>query len=163
VPFYAGLTLEEIGGRGVRWQERQAASAFPAATTAAALDAPNPVMPGAPGAAVPAATNGHAANGQGRLRLGTYRSIWASPEVDISPALHFTVAHQQLELSPEDALRLQIDNGEQVEFAQNGTRLRARAAIRSGVLPGTAFLADGIATDSANALTEDLIEVRKPR
>ena len=22
VPFYAGLTLEEIGGRGVRWQER---------------------------------------------------------------------------------------------------------------------------------------------
>ena len=29
VPFYAGLTLEEIGGRGVRWQEREAASAFP--------------------------------------------------------------------------------------------------------------------------------------
>ncbi len=29
VPFYAGLTLEEIGGRGVRWQERDAASAFP--------------------------------------------------------------------------------------------------------------------------------------
>ena len=25
VPFYAGLTLEEIGGRGVRWQEREAA------------------------------------------------------------------------------------------------------------------------------------------
>jgi NADH-quinone oxidoreductase subunit G len=24
VPFYAGLTLEEIGGRGVRWQEREA-------------------------------------------------------------------------------------------------------------------------------------------
>ncbi|HEY1687923.1 MAG TPA: NADH-quinone oxidoreductase subunit NuoG [Solirubrobacteraceae bacterium] len=30
IPFYAGLTLEEIGGRGVRWQERPAASAFPA-------------------------------------------------------------------------------------------------------------------------------------
>ncbi|HEY5044911.1 MAG TPA: molybdopterin-dependent oxidoreductase [Solirubrobacteraceae bacterium] len=25
VPFYAGLTLEEIGGRGVRWQERETA------------------------------------------------------------------------------------------------------------------------------------------
>ena len=25
VPFYAGLTLEEIGGKGVRWQERDAA------------------------------------------------------------------------------------------------------------------------------------------
>ena len=30
VPFYAGLTLEEIGGRGVRWQERDAAGAYPA-------------------------------------------------------------------------------------------------------------------------------------
>jgi NADH-quinone oxidoreductase subunit G len=29
VPFYAGLTLEEIGGRGVRWQERDAAGAYP--------------------------------------------------------------------------------------------------------------------------------------
>jgi NADH-quinone oxidoreductase subunit G len=28
VPFYAGLTLEEIGGRGVRWQERPQASAY---------------------------------------------------------------------------------------------------------------------------------------
>jgi NADH-quinone oxidoreductase subunit G len=30
VPFYAGLTLEEIGGRGVRWQQREAAGAFTA-------------------------------------------------------------------------------------------------------------------------------------
>ena len=29
VPFYAGLTLEEIGGKGVRWQERPAAAAYP--------------------------------------------------------------------------------------------------------------------------------------
>ena len=29
VPFYAGLTLEEIGGKGVRWQERPAAEAYP--------------------------------------------------------------------------------------------------------------------------------------
>ena len=28
VPFYAGLTLEEIGGRGVRWQERPEAGAY---------------------------------------------------------------------------------------------------------------------------------------
>ncbi len=27
VPFYAGVTLEEIGGRGVRWQERRASGA----------------------------------------------------------------------------------------------------------------------------------------
>ena len=30
VPFYGGLTLEEIGGRGVRWQQREAAGSFPA-------------------------------------------------------------------------------------------------------------------------------------
>jgi NADH-quinone oxidoreductase subunit G len=29
VPFYEGLTLEEIGGRGVRWQDRPQASAYP--------------------------------------------------------------------------------------------------------------------------------------
>ena len=29
VPFYAGITHEEIGGRGVRWQEREAASRLP--------------------------------------------------------------------------------------------------------------------------------------
>ena len=29
VPFYAGLTLEQISGRGVRWPEREQASAMP--------------------------------------------------------------------------------------------------------------------------------------
>jgi NADH-quinone oxidoreductase subunit G len=29
VPFYEGLTLDEIGGKGVRWQERPAAEAYP--------------------------------------------------------------------------------------------------------------------------------------
>src|ERR1700733_5375935 len=61
VPFYAGLTLEEIGGRGVRWQEREAASAFPAAGESTS---PVPVSSAAP----TAATNG-------ALQLGTYRSI----------------------------------------------------------------------------------------
>ncbi len=28
VPFYAGLTLDEIGGKGVRWQDREAAGAY---------------------------------------------------------------------------------------------------------------------------------------
>ncbi len=29
VPFYAGLTLDDIGGKGVRWQERPEANAYP--------------------------------------------------------------------------------------------------------------------------------------
>ena len=32
IPFYEGLTLEEIGGRGVRWQERDAADTVPGGT-----------------------------------------------------------------------------------------------------------------------------------
>jgi NADH-quinone oxidoreductase subunit G len=35
VPFYAGLTLEEIGAKGVRWQERDAAADFGRERTAA--------------------------------------------------------------------------------------------------------------------------------
>ncbi len=143
VPFYAGLTLEQIGGRGLRWPARAESAAMPAGSPETTLTPPqNP----------PA---------DGRLRLGSYRSIWASPEVEISPALHFAIAQQRLELSPEDAARLGIGNGDEVEVASNGTRLHATAAVRSDVVAGTAFLADGIATDSANELTEPTIEVIK--
>jgi NADH-quinone oxidoreductase subunit G len=97
----------------------------------------------------------------GALRLGTYRSIWAAPEVEISPALKFTVAYQQVELSPEDARRLGIGNGDAIEISQNGTRLSGSAHVRSGVPAGTAFLADGISSGSANAFTEPVVEVSK--
>ena len=149
VPFYAGLTLDEIAGRGVRWPEREAAQAIPPGESPASA-------PAAPAASP--VTERHS----GALRLGTYRPIWASPEVDISPTLQYTVAHQQLELSPEDAIALGIATGEAVEISQNGTRLHAKAIVRSGVAPGTVFLADGIATDSANSLTEPLVEIHKP-
>ena len=148
VPFYAGLSLEAIGGRGVRWQERDAASAFPSGADAASAARPSQAAP---------------ANGlsNGGLRLGTYRSIWAAPEVEISPALKFTVAQQQVELAPSDAERLGIMPGEAIEVSQNGTRLAATAHIRTGVPAGTAFLAEGIADASANAFTEPVIEVHK--
>ncbi len=145
VPFYDGLTLDEIAGRGVRWPARDAAAKLPEATLSPSA---TPTTNGTPPR-------------NGALRLGTYRPIWAAPEVEISPALHFVIVHQQLELSPEDASRLDIANGDDVTVAQNGTRLHARAAVRTGVPEGTAFLADGIETDSANALTEPTIEISK--
>ena len=157
VPFYRGLTLEEVGGRGVRWQERGDAGALPSDEMAPAADVGDNLRP----AKEIAQTSGRGA-ANGALRLGTYRPIWASPEVEVSPALKYTIAHQQAELSPEDAARLGIVTGETIEVAQNGTRLRARAAVRSGVPAGTIFLATGVAEDSANALTEPDVEVRKP-
>jgi NADH-quinone oxidoreductase subunit G len=150
VPFYAGLTLEELGGHGVRWPETDAAAAFPAGDTQPSSTPINPYSPAAQ------TTNGHAP-----LRLGTYRPIWASPEVEVSPALKYLAVQQQLELAPEDAQRLGVAHGDEVQVAQNGHRVLAKATIRTGVPVGSAFLADGISAQSANALTEPLIEVRK--
>ena len=73
VPFYAGLTLEEIGGRGVRWQEREASRAYPRATLEDRDDASGELSPVPDNAA----------------DLAGYRSIWAAPEVEFSPALEF--------------------------------------------------------------------------
>ncbi|HEX4673593.1 MAG TPA: molybdopterin-dependent oxidoreductase, partial [Solirubrobacteraceae bacterium] len=151
VPFYEGITLDEIAGRGVRWPARAEASAMPAGER---------LVPDEPKTA--AAASLRAGAGNGGLKLGRYRPIWASPEVEISPALHYTIAHQQIELAPEDAGRLGITNGETIEVSQNGTRLHGRATIRTGVPAGVAFLAEGIAADSANLLTDDEIEVHKP-
>ncbi len=151
VPFYEGLTLEEIGGRGVRWPARKQAAALGAGPTS---------PPPSPSASPPPATT--AAPRNGALRLGTYRPIWAAPEVDVSPSLRYTVARQQLELSPQDAVRLGIEQGEEVQVSQNGTRLKATAHVRTGVPAGTAFLAEGIAEQSANALTEPEVEVSRP-
>jgi NADH-quinone oxidoreductase subunit G len=146
VPFYEGLTLEELAGHGIRWPERAEASAFP----------------GIPGATIEPPVHEIApAPENGALRLGTYRPIWAAPEVEISPSLQYTIAHQQVELSPQDAQRLGVSGGDQVVVAQNGTRLRATAAVRTGVPPGIAFLAEGIAADSANALTHSEIQVHE--
>jgi NADH-quinone oxidoreductase subunit G len=151
VPFYAGLTLEQIGGVGVRWPETEAASALP---TGAGSEAK--IGDALDRRASPPAVFDRSEQG---LRFGTYRSIWAAPEVELSPALHFTIAEQLVELSPQDASRLGIAHGSEVTVAQNGTRLAGRAAVRTGVPPGTAFLAEGIAADSANVLTEAVVEI----
>ncbi|MHB8242528.1 MAG: molybdopterin-dependent oxidoreductase, partial [Solirubrobacteraceae bacterium] len=74
VPFYAGLTLEEIGGRGVRWQERDGASAFPSSDA---------VGPAETGPALAPISGDAAADAAG------YRSVWDAVEVEHSPALEF--------------------------------------------------------------------------
>jgi NADH-quinone oxidoreductase subunit G len=146
VPFWAGVTLDEIGGRGVRWQERDAVSAFPAVPQIAGTGAP---APGAPPEA------------NGRLRLGTFRSIWAAPEVEMSPALKFLTARQRAELSPADAERLGVANGQKVQVGVNGTAVRATVAVRSDMPAGTVFLEENVAEDNANALDgAELVEVR---
>ena len=72
---------------------------------------------------------GAAANGT--LRLGTWRSLWAAPEVDLSPALRFMRPQQVVELSPADADRLGVRDGDQVEVGSDGTRVRGAARLRA--------------------------------
>ena len=181
VPFYEGITLEQIGGRGLRWPELNVAAAFssPYAAPDSGASARAEVGAGAGTGAGAAAQAGAGLAAQvgvglaaqagpaggrarpGSFRLGTYRPIWAAPEVEISPALKFAIAEQQAELSPEDARSLGVSTGDPVAVSQNGTRVQARALVRSGVPAGTVFLAEGIAADSANELTQPLVEVTR--
>jgi NADH-quinone oxidoreductase subunit G len=146
VPFYAGITLDELGGKGLRWPAREAASAFPAP----AADGPLEVEPPAPAPAP-----------NGRLRLGTFRSIWAAPEVEVSPALKFLHPRQRAELSPADAQRLKLFPGDRVIVGSDGHSVSAIVALRDGAPEGTVFLETAIPDNSASVLQGPLVEVRK--
>jgi NADH-quinone oxidoreductase subunit G len=145
VPFYAGLTLEQIGGRGVRWPEREQATAL-GAVELGPFDLATPAPAPSP---------------NGALRLGTFRSIWAAPEVEVSPALKFLVPRQRAELHPSDAQRLGLANGDRIEVSGDDTTIGAVVALRASVPAGSVFLEDGTAADSANALTTPLVQLRK--
>jgi NADH-quinone oxidoreductase subunit G len=145
VPFYAGLSLDLLGGVGIRWSEREAAASFPSAPAAPfTLDAP-PV----------------AASPNGLLRLGSFRSIWASPEVEASPALAFLHPRQRVEISPADAERLGIAHGENVTVASNGDSVTGLAHIRASAPDGTVFLQTSIPGESAALLEGPLVEVKR--
>jgi NADH-quinone oxidoreductase subunit G len=142
VPFYAGLTLDEIGGRGIRWPERFVDWQGWEET---ALDVP----PAAPAA------------GDGSLRLGTFRSLWAAKEVDVSPILQFLIPKQVVELSPADAQALGVREGDRVEVGTNGTRIAGTVKLREAVPAGSVFVAEGVHGAPANLLGEPLVEVRR--
>jgi NADH-quinone oxidoreductase subunit G len=147
VPFLEGLTMDEIGGRGVRWQDRPAVAAFPETGDAG----------GAPGAAPAAAT---AANGG--LRLGTYRDLWADEVTDRNPALRFLAPQQTVEISLADAEDMGLGEGDEVDVRSNGTSVRARVAIRERVRPGSAFMIEATIEANANRLSPaESIEVVK--
>ena len=96
----------------------------------------------------------------GALRLGTFRSIWAAPEVEVSPALKFLRPRQRVEISPADAQRLGLQDGALARVGTNGTRVTAQVVIRAAVPAGTVFLEEAIGgADSANALTAPTVMV----
>jgi NADH-quinone oxidoreductase subunit G len=171
VPFYAGLTYEEIGGTGVRWQDRDAASVAPsvsgggtaspdaerrpaARSAESGADAPGDVE----GEAGPASRPDDGGNG---VRLGTYRDLWSGEVTERNPALRFLAPEQRLELAPVDAERLGVEHGQPVAVSSDGTSVEARVAIRERMRPGAGFLIEGTAENNANVLAgAETVEVR---
>jgi NADH-quinone oxidoreductase subunit G len=133
VPFYAGITLEEIGGRGVRWQDREAAAALdPGALSSEALAAP------------PAAPQG--------LRAGAAPSFWGGPETEHAVSLRFLATGPRVELSVEDARAAGVDTGDEVRLSAGGESVVALVAVRTGVAAGSLFLAGARLPDGEVAI-----------
>jgi NADH-quinone oxidoreductase subunit G len=150
VPFYRGLTLDEIGGDGLRWPEREESAAAVRSTFGPLGFAP-PDDPPAP--LEPA---------DGILRLAPRVALWASWVTEHSPSLRFLAADQAVELNPLDAERLGLHTGVEVEVSANGETVTAGVRIRRSVPRGTASMLLGTAESNANQLFDGaptLIEI----
>ena len=180
VPFYAGLDDQEIGGRGIRWQDRPAAQAFhdltvsvqPASIESDANDparestgeaGPGEDSSGTPDASPPEEPSpGRASEG---LTLGTYRDLWAGPVTDLSPALNYLIPAQRLEISVADAERLGLTRGDEVSVRAGETEVNARVAIRGAMPEGTCFLIEGTIEGNANVFADGRparVEIGRP-
>ncbi|MFN8152395.1 MAG: NADH-quinone oxidoreductase subunit NuoG [Solirubrobacterales bacterium] len=132
--FLNGIDVDQIGGMGLRWPELE--------------------MEWEHGASAEASDR-HERGGEpadGQLRLGTYRDLWGDYVAERNPALRFLSPSQTLELHPDDAERLGVEQGQAVEVSADGRSLIANVALRERMLPGSAFLIEGIAQEGAGIL-----------
>ncbi len=154
MPFYRGLTLDEIGGDGLRWPEREE-SAAAARNTFGPLGFAPPDDPPAP--LEPA---------DGILRLAPRPALWASWVTEHSPSLRFLAADQAVELNPLDAERLGLHTGDEVEVSANGESITATVRVRRSVPRGTASMLLGTKENNTNQLSDGaptLIEIAARR
>jgi NADH-quinone oxidoreductase subunit G len=128
VPIYTGLTLDAIGGLGVRWQEHEGAAALPGEQ-----------LSQEPLAEPPGAAEG--------LRMARVPSLWTGPEIEHSPSLRFLAVDGRAELSVEDARALGLATGDEVELSSGGARITATAAVRTGVPQGSVFVSGATVPD----------------
>lgn len=144
VPFLASLTLDEIGGKGVRWPATAGAANWPAAKISLDAQSEAAVVPPANGA----------------LRLARAGSIWRGPEVAASPALRFLVPAADARLAPADAERLGISDGASIALTVEGAEVSATARLDSRVPAGTVVAQAGVPSGGADELPLGLVEVR---
>ena len=166
VSFLRGITIDDIGGMGLRWPELAMDDAEPDASAHGDAERPGPPSVGAPAGhgsspaegagdgsrGAPTEGTTDAPLGDSEVGLGTYRDLWSDYVAERNPALRFLSPSQTLELNPADAERLGVTHGQRVEVASNGHTLLAVVALRERMLAGTAFLIEGVASNGANQL-----------
>jgi len=152
VSFYNAITDEQIGGRGVRWQDTASANNLPGPGGPSGGDSPDTQreapFSNSEAPADPRRVASAESPPDGPLTLGTYRDLWAGPITELNPPLKFLQPQQRVEISPVDAERLDLNSGEKVLV--NG--IEAEVHVKERVSPGVAFMAEGIADGNANAL-----------
>jgi NADH-quinone oxidoreductase subunit G len=136
IPAYAGISVDDVGGMGLRWQERNG------------LGAADEVGGEAPTSAREGAGRDP---GEGLL-LGTRRDLWADWVAERNPALRFLAAGQTLELGAADADRLGLRDGDRAEVRAGERSLVATVGLRERMLAGTALLTEGTASEPAGIL-----------
>jgi NADH-quinone oxidoreductase subunit G len=154
VSFYNDIKDSDIGGRGIRWQDTPSASNAAQARVGTPSERFAEEEGSSPEAsAVPRSFDEvPSEEGVPTLALGTYRDLWAGPITELNPPLKFLTPHQRIEISPSDAQRLDLKNGEAVRVSQNGNAVDAAVLIKERIAPGTVFLAEGVSGANANAL-----------
>jgi NADH-quinone oxidoreductase subunit G len=170
VSFYDSLTYEEIGGKGLRWCDRDPGRSWtPAGAPPAGPAAGTPGEPPPSEArTADSSLGGHSppadGPGGGALVLGTYRDLWATDVTKRNPALRFLMPKQKLEVHVKDAEALGVSNGDEVVVSVNGHSVEATVAIRERMREGAAFLIEGTDEGNGNLLTNGVprpVEVSK--
>jgi NADH-quinone oxidoreductase subunit G len=165
VPFYRGIADSDVGGRGLRWQDRQGSTSARTGTenpgpggpaggdspdtqrdAPISMVQPDPTPRGVASAESPPA--GPTPPDADSLLLGTYRDLWAGPVTELNPPLKFLTPQQRAEISRADAERLDLKSGDKVLV--NG--IEAEAHVKERVPNGVVFMAEGVLEGNANAL-----------
>ena len=147
VPFYAGLTLDEIGGRGVRWPERDAAAALRGAELGARRRSRSPPRRGrartARCASAPSARSGRPRRSTSRPRCSFLRA---------APARRALARRRRAPRHRATAT---------TSRCARTARACARRRLRAAVPAGSVFVAEGMHEQPANLITEP--RSRSPR
>jgi len=93
----------------------------------------------------------------GPLELIRYRALFSGPEVEHASELAFQRPAAEVEISPEDADRRGIGEGNEVVVRSNGTRVTLRARVNRALLPGAVRVAAEHCSELARG-----VEVSRP-